>query len=97
MENSTSVTPELSNWTALESPGGGGMMGLEELMMLVAAADNDTLPDTTNSTLSEDSAEGLVCGEWEPAQNNLFQLSNICFTAAFIVPRKFKHSVLILR
>jgi hypothetical protein len=35
--------------------------------------------------------------QWIPAQHSLFQLSNICFLTAFIVPRSYKLSVLSLR
>lgn len=34
---------------------------------------------------------------WIPAQQSLFQFSNICFLTAFIVPRSYKLSVLSLR
>ncbi|KAG8319374.1 hypothetical protein J6590_092939 [Homalodisca vitripennis] len=84
MDNTT--TYQLSNWTALDQ----SELSLEELLLLVA--DNDT-----NATLTEDDYGGLSCGEWEPAQHNLFQLSNIFFVAAFLLPKKFKKSVLLLR
>jgi len=35
--------------------------------------------------------------QWIPAQQSLFQFSNICFLTAFIVPRSYKLSVLSLR
>lgn len=35
--------------------------------------------------------------QWIPAQQTLFQFSNICFLTAFIVPRSYKLSVLSLR
>lgn len=42
--------------------------------------------------------EGDVsCVEWEAAQHNLFQTANLFFAAAFIVPRSFKQSLLLLR
>jgi hypothetical protein len=37
------------------------------------------------------------CVEWEAAQHNLFQTANLFFAAAFIVPRSFKQSLLLLR
>lgn len=40
--------------------------------------------------------EKPVC-QWIPAQQSLFQFSNICFLTAFIVPRSYKLSVLSLR
>ncbi|XP_054262612.1 blood vessel epicardial substance-like [Macrosteles quadrilineatus] len=81
MDNST------TNWTDLDRT----ELSLED--MLTILANNNT---STNTTLADDG--GLMsCGEWEPAQHNLFQLSNIFFAAAFMVPRKFKQSVLVLR
>ncbi|XP_039293324.1 blood vessel epicardial substance [Nilaparvata lugens] len=68
--------------------------------------DNDTiLADNATSNYTTDgeddvnviNGEGSSCGEWEPAQHNLYQLSNICFAAAFILPRSFKPSVLLVR
>ncbi|XP_066908335.1 blood vessel epicardial substance [Halyomorpha halys] len=38
-----------------------------------------------------------VCGKWEPAQHNLFQLSNLFFAAAFLIPRSYKPGIFILR
>lgn len=35
--------------------------------------------------------------QWIPAQQSLFQFSNICFLTAFIIPRSYKLSVLSLR
>ncbi|GLH03039.1 Blood vessel epicardial substance [Gryllus bimaculatus] len=48
------------------------------------------------------SAPGLgaakgFCLEWEAAQHNLFQTANLFFAAAFLVPRSFKQSLLLLR
>ncbi|XP_067011153.2 popeye domain-containing protein 2-like [Anabrus simplex] len=43
------------------------------------------------------SGEAKFCLEWEAAQHNLFQTANIFFAAAFLVPRSFKQSLLLLR
>ncbi|XP_071053052.1 blood vessel epicardial substance-A-like [Onthophagus taurus] len=40
---------------------------------------------------------GGTCKEWTPAQHNLFQTANFFFAFAFIVPGKFKQSVLLVR
>lgn len=50
-------------------------------------------PDSENGT----SYEAISCGEWEPAQHNLFQLCNFFFAAAFLVPRSYKQGIIILR
>lgn len=85
MDNAT-----VSNWTSeLDQTD----LAITEFLLMVT--DNET---RVNST--QDIAESQVtqaCGEWEPAQHNLFQLSNIFFVAAFMVPRNFKQSVLVLR
>ncbi|XP_049840316.1 blood vessel epicardial substance-like, partial [Schistocerca gregaria] len=44
-----------------------------------------------------DAAAGTFCLEWEAAQHNLFQTANLFFAAAFLVPRSFKQSLLVLR
>ncbi|XP_059472060.1 blood vessel epicardial substance-like [Neocloeon triangulifer] len=38
-----------------------------------------------------------LCSDWEPAQHNLFQAANLFFAVAFLVPRSFKQSILVLR
>ncbi|XP_050539583.1 blood vessel epicardial substance-B-like [Daktulosphaira vitifoliae] len=48
------------------------------------------------TTRLEERFEKLAC-EWIPAQQSVFQFSNFCFLAAFIVPRSYKLSVLSLR
>ena len=87
MDNAT------TNWTSeLEQSD----LALAEFLLMVA--DNDTQVNGTQ--FEHDSGNGQVtksCGEWEPAQHNLFQLSNLFFAAAFLVPRSYKQSVLLLR
>lgn len=86
MENTTN---QLSNWTALVDQ---SALGVEELLGLVVGN------DSSNASFPEDyDTGGLSCEEWEPAQHNLFQLANFFFAVAFMVPRNFKMSVLILR
>jgi hypothetical protein len=56
---------------------------------------NDTNVSVVTGLIPE---EGDVsCVEWEAAQHNLFQTANLFFAAAFIVPRSFKQSLLLLR
>ncbi|RZF37653.1 hypothetical protein LSTR_LSTR003064 [Laodelphax striatellus] len=62
--------------------------------------DNATGNYTTTTSDGEDDALDAIhhdavgaCGEWEPAQHNLYQLSNICFAAAFVLPRSHHDAV----
>jgi hypothetical protein len=56
---------------------------------------NDTNVSVTTALIP---GEGEAsCVEWEAAQHNLFQTANLFFAAAFIVPRSFKQSLLLLR
>ena len=56
---------------------------------------NDTNVSDVTSLIPD---EGDVsCVEWEAAQHSLFQTANLFFAAAFIVPRSFKQSLLLLR
>nr|XP_018917632.1 PREDICTED: uncharacterized protein LOC109044383 [Bemisia tabaci] len=64
-----------------------------DLYNLMLDADNDSALNVTNGTAEE----GSYCGEWEAAQHNLFQFSNLCFVSAFLAPRTYKPSVLLLR
>ncbi|KAL1131492.1 hypothetical protein AAG570_011109 [Ranatra chinensis] len=61
--------------------------------------DNCTdLFETNTTLLTPESPEPIQsCGEWKPAQHNLFQLSNLFFAAAFLVPRSYKQGIIILR
>jgi hypothetical protein len=68
------------------------------LSLLVTTQIN--LANDTNVSVSTDliPEEGdASCVEWEAAQHNLFQTANLFFAAAFIVPRSFKQSLLLLR
>ena len=57
---------------------------------------NDTNVSVVTSYIPGD-GEAKYCVEWEAAQHNLFQTANLFFAAAFIVPRSFKQSLLLLR
>ncbi|XP_063219900.1 popeye domain-containing protein 3-like isoform X2 [Bacillus rossius redtenbacheri] len=50
-----------------------------------------------NTTYEVPKQEVKFCEEWEAAQHNLFQTANIFFAAAFLVPRNFRQSLLLLR
>ncbi|XP_023710710.1 blood vessel epicardial substance-A isoform X2 [Cryptotermes secundus] len=68
------------------------------LSLLVTTQIN--LANDTNVSVATDliPEEGdASCVEWEAAQHNLFQTANLFFAAAFIVPRSFKQSLLLLR
>jgi hypothetical protein len=56
---------------------------------------NDTNVSTATDLIPEEG--DASCVEWEAAQHNLFQTANLFFAAAFIVPRSFKQSLLLLR
>ncbi|XP_076358819.1 popeye domain-containing protein 1-like, partial [Tachypleus tridentatus] len=40
---------------------------------------------------------GLHCDEWDDAQHVLFQVANLCFATAFLVPPKFRLALLFTR
>ncbi|XP_013781172.2 blood vessel epicardial substance-like [Limulus polyphemus] len=40
---------------------------------------------------------GRYCEEWEGARHGLFQLANLCFAGAFLVPPKLQMNVLLMR
>ncbi|XP_076373987.1 popeye domain-containing protein 1-like isoform X1 [Tachypleus tridentatus] len=50
----------------------------------------------TTSTNKTDRG-GQNCEEWEDAQHVLFQIANLCFAVAFLVPPKFRLSILLMR
>lgn len=50
-----------------------------------------------NSTIQATSDSWSTCKEWTAAQHNLFQAANFFFAAAFLVPSRFKQSVLLVR
>ncbi|KAF6211626.1 hypothetical protein GE061_012139 [Apolygus lucorum] len=66
---------------------------LDNCTDLFADLNGTSYPELENGTLYD----SIACGEWEPAQHNLFQLCNFCFAAAFLVPRSYKQGIIILR
>ncbi|KAJ1528671.1 hypothetical protein ONE63_007065 [Megalurothrips usitatus] len=55
-------------------------------VVAVTARGNETVPGVP-----------AFCDGWEGVQNNLFQVANLFFCIAFIVPRHFKQSILLYR
>lgn len=52
---------------------------------------NDNVSSTTSSV------DRKISCLWEPAQHNLFQLTNMCFLSAFVLPRNYKSGILVFR
>jgi len=99
----TTATPvagnftELSVWTE-EFWNSSSSSPTSSLSLLVAtniSVVNETNASIVTSLIPNDS--DVSCVEWEAAQHNLFQTANLFFAAAFIVPRSFKQSLLLLR
>ncbi|KAL4710529.1 hypothetical protein ACJJTC_008931, partial [Scirpophaga incertulas] len=57
--------------------------------------------DTDYELLSANSTEEhnnhWFCAKWTNAQQDLFQAANLCFAIAFLAPKSFKQSILVLR
>ncbi|XP_021936877.1 blood vessel epicardial substance-A-like isoform X2 [Zootermopsis nevadensis] len=69
-------------------------------LSLLLSADISLANDTDVSVVTDliiPGEDDASCVEWEAAQHNLFQTANLFFAAAFIVPRSFKQSLLLLR
>ncbi|XP_041976560.1 blood vessel epicardial substance-like [Aricia agestis] len=49
----------------------------------------------TNNT--DDPDNHWFCAKWTSAQQDLFQAANLCFAIAFLAPKSFKQSILVLR
>lgn len=98
----TTATPVAGNFTELsvwtEEFWNSSSSPTSSLSLLVAT--NISVVNETNvsivTTLIPDDGD-VSCVEWEAAQHNLFQTANLFFAAAFIVPRSFKQSLLLLR
>ncbi|XP_026729637.1 blood vessel epicardial substance-like [Trichoplusia ni] len=56
----------------------------------------DTDFDLLNSN-STDEHHHWFCAKWTNAQQDLFQAANLCFAIAFLAPKSFKQSILVLR
>jgi hypothetical protein len=76
-------------WNSSSSP------TLSSLVSSDISLANDTNVSAVTTLIPGD--DDASCVEWEAAQHNLFQTANLFFAAAFIVPRSFKQSLLLLR
>ncbi|KAK9503265.1 hypothetical protein O3M35_011873 [Rhynocoris fuscipes] len=70
---------------------------MENCSQLLEDNCNNSFLEVNSTYWPEIPQQARVCGEWEPAQHNLFQLSNLFFAAAFLVPRSYKQGLIILR
>ncbi|CAH1644252.1 unnamed protein product [Spodoptera littoralis] len=61
---------------------------------LNATFDTDYELLSSNST---DEHHHWFCAKWTNAQQDLFQAANLCFAIAFLAPKSFKQSILVLR
>ncbi|XP_052738446.1 blood vessel epicardial substance-like [Bicyclus anynana] len=59
---------------------------------------NSTLDDYVLLGNSSDEHDNhWFCAKWSSAQQDLFQAANLCFAIAFLAPKSFKQSILVLR
>ncbi|KAG6448587.1 hypothetical protein O3G_MSEX005607 [Manduca sexta] len=57
----------------------------------------DTDYELLNATATDDHHNHWFCAKWTSAQQDLFQAANLCFAIAFLAPKSFKQSILVLR
>ncbi|XP_037874970.1 blood vessel epicardial substance [Bombyx mori] len=57
----------------------------------------DTDYELLNATAGDDQNNHWFCAKWTSAQQDLFQAANLCFALAFLAPKSFKQSILVLR
>ncbi|KAM3962863.1 popeye domain-containing protein 1 [Aphomia sociella] len=50
-----------------------------------------------NGSSTEEHNNHWFCAKWTSAQQDLFQAANLCFAIAFLAPKSFKQSILVLR
>ncbi|XP_073951380.1 LOW QUALITY PROTEIN: popeye domain-containing protein 1-like [Choristoneura fumiferana] len=50
-----------------------------------------------NANSTDDPDNHWFCAKWTNAQQDLFQAANLCFAIAFLAPKSFKQSILVLR
>ncbi|XP_061710526.1 blood vessel epicardial substance-like [Cydia pomonella] len=53
--------------------------------------------DQLNGNATDDHDNHWFCAKWTNAQQDLFQAANLCFAIAFLAPKSFKQSILVLR
>jgi hypothetical protein len=98
----TTATPVAGNFTELsvwtEEFWNSSSSPTSSLSLLVTtniSGVNETNVSIVTNLIPDDG--NVSCVDWEAAQHNLFQTANLFFAAAFIVPRTFKQSLLLLR
>ncbi|XP_045764634.1 uncharacterized protein LOC123866905 isoform X2 [Maniola jurtina] len=57
----------------------------------------DTDYELLNASSSDEHDNHWFCAKWTSAQQDLFQAANLCFAIAFLAPKSFKQSILVLR
>jgi len=51
----------------------------------------------SNISSTTTSVDKKVSCQWEPAQHSLFQISNMCFLSAFVIPKNYRSGILAFR
>ncbi|CAB3242888.1 unnamed protein product [Arctia plantaginis] len=57
----------------------------------------DTDYELLNGSSTDEHNNHWFCAKWTNAQQDLFQAANLCFAIAFLAPKSFKQSILVLR
>ncbi|XP_038210611.1 blood vessel epicardial substance-like [Zerene cesonia] len=57
----------------------------------------DTDYELLNGSSTDEHDNHWFCAKWTSAQQDLFQAANLCFAIAFLAPKSFKQSILVLR
>ncbi|CAG9560386.1 unnamed protein product [Danaus chrysippus] len=57
----------------------------------------DTDYELLNASTTDEHDNHWFCAKWTSAQQDLFQAANLCFAIAFLAPKSFKQSILVLR
>ncbi|XP_046960389.1 blood vessel epicardial substance-like isoform X1 [Vanessa cardui] len=57
----------------------------------------DTDYELLNASSTDEHDNHWFCAKWTSAQQDLFQAANLCFAIAFLAPKSFKQSILVLR
>ncbi|CAH2992142.1 unnamed protein product [Chilo suppressalis] len=57
----------------------------------------DTDYELLNASSTDEHNNHWFCAKWTNAQQDLFQAANLCFAIAFLAPKSFKQSILVLR
>ncbi|KAL0892235.1 hypothetical protein ABMA27_015420 [Loxostege sticticalis] len=57
----------------------------------------DTDYELLNASSTDEHNNHWFCAKWTSAQQDLFQAANLCFAIAFLAPKSFKQSILVLR